>query len=71
MNSMLTVVITIIGFIAVIGPLVFVHELGHYLAARLFGVQADVFSIGMGREILGWTDRRGTRWKVSALPIGG
>src|SRR5438105_1635973 len=71
MNSMLTVVITIIGFIAVIGPLVFVHELGHYLAARLFGVQADIFSLGMGREILGWTDRRGTRWKVSALPIGG
>jgi regulator of sigma E protease len=48
-----------------------VHELGHYLAARLFGVKAESFSIGMGREVAGWTDRRGTRWKVSALPIGG
>ena len=71
MNSLLTVLITIAGFIAVIGPLVFFHEMGHYLAGRLFGVQADMFSIGMGRELFGWTDRRGTRWKLSALPLGG
>jgi regulator of sigma E protease len=63
--------LAIIGFLVVIGPLVFVHELGHYFAGRLFGVKADSFSIGMGREVAGWTDRRGTRWKVSALPIGG
>ena len=71
MNHLLSIIITILGFIAVIGPLVFVHELGHYLAGRIFGVQADMFSIGMGRELFGWTDKRGTRWKVSALPIGG
>lgn len=71
MNHLLSIVITVLGFIAVIGPLVFVHEMGHYLAGRLFGVQADMFSIGMGRELFGWTDKRGTRWKVSALPIGG
>jgi regulator of sigma E protease len=71
MSSLLSVIITILGFIAVIGPLVFVHEMGHYLAGRLFGAQADMFSIGMGRELFGWTDRRGTRWKVSALPLGG
>src|SRR6187402_2914057 len=71
MSQLLTILITVAGFIAVIGPLVFVHEMGHYLAGRLFGVQADMFSIGMGREIFGWTDKRGTRWKVSALPIGG
>jgi len=71
MSSLLSILITILGFIAVIGPLVFVHEMGHYLAGRLFGVQADMFSIGMGRELFGWTDKRGTRWKVSALPLGG
>ena len=55
----------------VIGPLIFVHELGHYLVGRWFGVKADVFSIGFGRELVGWTDRRGTRWKVGWLPLGG
>src|SRR3546814_2823693 len=43
----------------------------HYLAGRAFGVRADVFSIGFGRELFGWTDRRGTRWKVAVLPLGG
>jgi regulator of sigma E protease len=62
---------TIIAFLLVIGPLIFVHELGHYWAGRIFGVKADVFSIGFGREILGWTDRRGTRWKVAWMPLGG
>lgn len=61
----------IVGFLAMIGPLVMVHEFGHYLVGRLFGVRIDSFSIGMGREVAGWTDRRGTRWKISALPIGG
>ena len=61
----------IVGFLLVLGPLVMIHELGHYLVGRWFGVKADVFSIGFGKEIAGWTDRRGTRWKVSALPLGG
>jgi regulator of sigma E protease len=65
------ILIAIIGFLLVIGPLVFVHEMGHYLVGRLFGVKAEMFSIGMGREIFGWTDRLGTRWKLSALPLGG
>jgi regulator of sigma E protease len=63
--------ITLVGFALVLGPLVFIHELGHYLAGRLFGVRADVFSIGFGKELVGWTDRRGTRWKLSMLPLGG
>lgn len=63
--------VTILSFILVIGPLVFVHEMGHYLAGRWFGVQAETFSIGFGREIAGWTDKRGTRWKVGWLPLGG
>jgi regulator of sigma E protease len=62
---------TILSFLLVIGPLIFVHELGHYLVGRACGVKADVFSIGFGRELFGWTDRRGTRWKVSMLPLGG
>ena len=62
---------TILAFLLVIGPLIFIHELGHYYVGRWFGVKADTFSIGFGREILGWTDRRGTRWKVGWLPLGG
>jgi regulator of sigma E protease len=60
-----------LAFIAAIGPLVFIHEFGHYIVARWCGVGADTFSIGFGREIAGWTDRRGTRWKVGWLPLGG
>lgn len=62
---------TILSFLFVIGPLVFIHELGHYLVGRWCGVKADVFSIGFGREIFGWTDRLGTRWKVAWMPLGG
>ena len=47
------------------------HELGHYLVGRWFGVKAEAFSIGFGKELFGWTDKRGTRWKLSALPLGG
>lgn len=61
----------IVGFLAVLGPLVTVHELGHYLVGRWFGVKADAFSIGFGKELAGFTDKRGTRWKLSALPLGG
>ena len=62
---------TVMSFLLVIGPLIFVHELGHYFVGRWFGVKADTFSIGFGREIAGWTDRRGTRWKLGWLPLGG
>ena len=62
---------TFLYFLLVIGPLVFLHEMGHYLAARWCGVKADVFSIGFYGEIIGWTDKRGTRWKVGWIPLGG
>jgi regulator of sigma E protease len=62
---------TLLAFVGVIGPLVFVHEMGHYLAGRCFGVKAEAFSIGFGREVAGFTDRRGTRWKFGWLPLGG
>lgn len=61
----------VVGFLLVLGPLITIHEFGHYLMGRLFGVHADAFSIGFGKEVAGWTDRRGTRWKLSALPLGG
>src|SRR5262249_23287685 len=57
--------------ILVLSVLVFVHEMGHYLAARYCGVRVETFSIGFGPEIYGWTDSKGTRWKVSAVPVGG
>jgi regulator of sigma E protease len=59
------------AFLFVITLVVFFHELGHFLVARLFGVKVDVFSIGFGKEIFGWNDSRGTRWKLSWLPVGG
>lgn len=61
----------ILGFPLLLGPLVTLHELGHYLVGRWFGVQADAFSVGFGKELWGFTDRHGTRWKLSALPLGG
>ncbi|WP_119273890.1 RIP metalloprotease RseP [Taklimakanibacter deserti] len=51
--------------------IVFIHEYGHFKVARLCGMKVDVFSIGFGREIWGWNDRHGTRWKIGWLPVGG
>lgn len=61
----------ILGFLLLIGPLVVLHELGHYLVARWLGVKSDIFSIGFGKELWGRTDKRGTRWRVAAVPLGG
>ena len=59
------------GFLLLLGPLVTLHELGHLLMGRLFGVKAESFSVGFGKELVGFNDRHGTRWKLSALPLGG
>ncbi|MFM5930004.1 MAG: RIP metalloprotease RseP [Novosphingobium sp.] len=61
----------ILGFLLLIGPLVVLHELGHYLVARWLGVKSDVFSIGFGKEIWGRNDKHGTRWRIAAVPLGG
>lgn len=58
-------------FLLVLTVVVFVHELGHYLVARWNGVKIETFSIGFGPEVMGFTDRSGTRWKFSAVPLGG
>ncbi|MEM7168915.1 MAG: RIP metalloprotease RseP [Pseudomonadota bacterium] len=58
-------------FLIILTALVFVHELGHYLVARWNKVRVEVFSVGFGPELFGWTDKAGTRWKFSLIPLGG
>jgi regulator of sigma E protease len=60
-----------VPFLAVLTVIVFVHEMGHYLVARWNGVAIEAFSIGFGRELIGWNDKHGTRWRISAIPLGG
>lgn len=60
-----------IPFLLVLSVLVFVHELGHYLVARWCGVRVEAFSIGFGRELFGFEDKHGTRWKFCWIPLGG
>ena len=62
----------IIGFLLLLTPVVYFHELGHYWVARRAGVVVEVFSIGFGPEIYGWTSKTtGTRWRIAAIPLGG
>ena len=61
----------LLSFLAVLTAVIFVHELGHYWVARWNGVRVEVFSIGFGPELYGWNNRHGTRWKISAIPLGG
>jgi regulator of sigma E protease len=64
-------IFTLASFIAMIAVLVVVHEGGHYLAGRIFGTRIEAFGVGFGRELFGWNDRRGTRWRINAIPLGG
>jgi len=61
----------LLSFVVVLTVIVFVHEFGHYIVARLCGVKIETFSIGFGRELFGFNDRAGTRWKFSLWPLGG
>jgi regulator of sigma E protease len=61
----------ILPFVFVISLIVFIHELGHYLVGRWCGVKIDAFSLGFGPEIFAWVDKRGTRWRLAAFPVGG
>ncbi len=65
------VVTYLVPFLFVLSLVVFVHELGHFLIARLCGVRILAFSIGFGPELVGFNDRHGTRWKIAAIPLGG
>ena len=68
---MIETLYTILVFIVVLSIVVFVHEFGHYIVGRWCKIHADVFSVGMGPAIWGWTDKRGTRWQIAAIPLGG
>ncbi len=59
------------SFLVAIVVIVTVHEFGHYIVGRWTGIQAEVFSLGFGRRLYAWTDKRGTRWQIAALPLGG
>ena len=61
----------VIVFLVILTVVVFVHELGHFLVARWCGVRVDVFSIGFGPELFGYTAKSGTRWTISMVPLGG
>ncbi len=60
-----------LAFLLALTVIVFIHEFGHFQVARWCGVRVETFSVGFGREILGWTDRYGTRWKIGWIPLGG
>ena len=66
-----TFLISLIGFLVILTPLVFIHELGHYLTAIKNGVIVEQFSVGFGPELIGFTDKHNTRWKVCLIPFGG
>lgn len=66
-----TFAFTAVLFVLVLSILIFVHELGHYLAARSVGIRIIAFSIGFGQELFGWNDKHGTRWKICWIPMGG
>ncbi len=63
--------ISVFWFLVVLTPIVFVHEFGHYWVARRNGVRVEVFAVGFGKELFGYTDRFGTRWKFCLIPFGG
>lgn len=70
-ETLLILPLSILAFIILLMIIVFFHEYGHFSVARLLGVKVDVFSIGFGKPILRWTDRKGTEWRISWLPLGG
>ena len=60
----------IVPFLFVLTIVVFFHELGHFLVGRWCGVKVDIFSLGFGKELVGFNDRHGTRWRLAAIPLG-
>src|SRR4029079_9342501 len=60
-----------LAFVIVLSVVVFVHEYGHFRGARWCGVAIETFSIGFGKTVFGWGDRKGVQWKVGMLPLGG
>ena len=71
MNLLQSILLTVLPILAVLGVVVTVHELGHFLAGRALGTKIDRFSIGFGRALLSWRDRAGVEWRVGWIPLGG
>ena len=70
-DFILTALTFVVPFVLVLGLVVTIHELGHFLAAKSFGVAIDRFSIGFGKAIASWTDKSGVEWRVGWIPLGG
>lgn len=71
MEMLANIVYYVVPFLVLLGILVFVHEFGHFIVARKLGVSVSAFSIGFGKELWSVTDKKGTVWKISAIPLGG
>ena len=70
-DFLLTALTFIVPFMLVLGLVVTIHELGHFLAAKSFGVAVDRFSIGFGKAMAAWTDKSGVEWRIGWIPLGG
>ncbi|WP_246206996.1 M50 family metallopeptidase [Methylocystis heyeri] len=71
MDLLMTLLVYILPFVIVLSIIVFVHEYGHFIVGRLCGIKVDAFSLGFGPEICAFDDRKGTRWRIAAIPLGG
>lgn len=71
LSTFLSILYSVGAFACILSIIVFAHEFGHYIVAKYAGVKIETFSIGFGRELIGYTDRSGTRWKLALLPFGG
>jgi regulator of sigma E protease len=71
LDALFNILVYVSSFVLVLGVVVFVHEFGHFRVGRWCGMAVKSFSIGLGSEWFGWTDRHGTRWKISRIPLGG
>jgi regulator of sigma E protease len=71
MGFLMTVLSYLLPFLVVLSVVVFVHEYGHFIVARWCGVKVDAFSLGFGPELMAFEDRKGTRWRIAAIPLGG
>ncbi|MEE8297067.1 MAG: site-2 protease family protein, partial [Hyphomicrobium sp.] len=70
-GSAWSTLVAVAAFLLVLSIVVFIHEFGHFLVARWCGVAVKTFSIGFGKEIFGFTDSKGTRWRFAWVPLGG
>ena len=71
MDFLMTVISYVLPFLVVLSVVVFVHEYGHFIVGRWCGIKVDAFSLGFGPELCAFDDRKGTRWRIAAIPLGG